>query len=538
MNVSQKYVLANRIAVLATEVERRAKYKINQYFPDEGDFRRELYGKALAFFKGGAQYPERLLLGGNRTGKTEAASYEVSCHLTGVYPEWWEGRRFDHPVDIWAAGDTATTTRDICQLSLYGPVPAAPRSGMIPAHLIKHATPKNSIPGAVETIYVNHSSGGLSSIQFKSYDQRREAFQGTARHIIWLDEECPEDVYTECLMRTLTCQGIVIVTFTPVEGLTPFVQNWLEQSVMIVGDEGGNPVVEAAEAQVFRGDQDDDLSGVDPDPVTAFPEMRDPNNVVAEDTSSVKVALSERQKLITMISWDEVPHLSKAAQIQMLSSIPPYQRAARTRGIPNLGSGVVYPVPEDDIKVKPFPIPDHFVRGYGMDVGWNWTVALHGAYDRESGIMYLYREHYRQHAEPPVHVAGIQAAGDWIPGRIDPAANGRNQLDGKQLLQAYLDLGLRIDMAPNGVESGIEIVWTMLTAGRIKVFSHLKHFFTEYRMYRRDAKGMGKIVKKHDHLMDAMRYLIASGTDWMAYPPTKVVAENWSQERGRGSWMG
>lgn len=517
MNLTTKYHLAQELAVMEAELAKRESYKIGGYFRDTGPLRRELYTAAMQFFDAGSRYPERLLLGGNRTGKTENAAYEVTCHLTGIYPHWWTGRRFDHPVEIWTAGDTATTTRDIQQLTLYGPVPAAPRTGMIPAHLITHVSPRSSIPNGIETIWVRHVSGGDSSIHFKSYDQRREAFQGTSRHVIWLDEECPEEIYTECLLRTLTCDGIVIVTFTPVEGLTPFVQTWLENSVMLdmMGD------LQSADSQIFSGGDDDIDSGQVID-------------VEARRVDEVE-RLKRRQKFTTMISWDDVPHLSPAAREQMLVSIPPYQRAARTRGIPALGSGVIYPIPDDEIRVKPFEVPIHWPRGYGMDVGWNWTVAVFGAYDRDTSTLYLYHEHWRSHAEPSVHAAGIRAAGEWIPGRIDPGANGRSQSDGVQLIQSYRDLGLSVENAPNGVEAGIFDVWTMLTAGRLRVFGSLKHWFNEYRMYRRDAKG--RVVKKNDHLMDATRYLVASKTDWMLTEPVPPANSSAGMYTGPNSWM-
>ena len=173
-----------------------------------------------------------------------------------------------------------------------------------------------------------------------------------------------------------------------------------------------------------------------------------------------------------------------------------------------------------------------------MDVGWNWTTAIWGAFDRETSTLYIYHEHYRSHAEPPVHAAGIRAAGEWIPGRIDPGANGRSQVDGKQLLQLYLDLGLKLDMAPNGVEAGIYEVWTRLTAGKIRIFSSLKHTFTEYRMYRRDAKG--RIVKKNDHLMDALRYLVASGHEFMEASKVRFETNPYAMRSTGGSdgWMG
>lgn len=518
MDLASRTRALTELSTLEAEIAKRAGYKIQKYFRDSGPFPRSAYIGSNEFFEAGAVFPERLILGGNRTGKTESAAYEVTLHLTGDYPSWWKGKRFDHPVDIWTAGDTATTTRDIQQMSLYGPIPAAPKTGFIPAHRIIHATPKNSIPGACETIFVRHKSGGQSSLQFKSYDQRREAFQGTAKHVVWLDEECPDDVYTECLLRTLTVGGIVMVTFTPVEGLTPFVQSWLETAVMINRDTGER---EAAEAKVFAGEQD-------------------PNEVTQDIEKEASTLLDPKERIrhITMISWDEVPHLDETARKQMLASIPPYQRAARTKGIPNLGAGVIYPIPEEEIKVKPFAIPDHWKRGYGMDVGWNWTTAIWGAYDPETQTHYIYHEHYRSHAEPPVHASGIRAVGLKIPGRIDPGANGRSQVDGKQLLQLYIDLGLNLDIAPNGVEAGIFDVWTALTAGKIKIFSNLRNFFTEYRMYRRDAKG--RVVKKNDHLMDALRYYIASGVGWLAYAGEDTRKNDPSnQYQGHGqSWMG
>lgn len=537
LSVRQKVQLLSEANILQSELDKRAKYKNRRYFPEIGPLRRELYKTAVSFFDAGHRYPERLLMGGNRTGKTEAAAYEITCHLTGEYPDWWTGRRFNGPTEWWAAGDTATTTRDIQQLALFGPVRDAPKTGMIPAHLIAHYTPKNSIPMGIETIWVKHKAGGQSTIQFKSYDQKRDAFQGTSKNG-WFDEECPEDVYTEMLLRTLTMEvggenvsGIMILTFTPVEGLTPFVQNWLEKAVMLSDD--GEPL--PAEAAVFN--KAADAEGAD------IPEDGAETGVATESFTDI-VPPEKRQKWIGMVSWDEVPHLSEAARAQMLASIPPYQRAARTRGIPNLGSGVIYPIPEEEIKVKPFEIPKHYKRGFGMDVGWNWTVAVWGAYDLETAIWYIYRTHARSHAEPPVHAEGIKAAGDWIPGRIDPAANGRSQVDGRQLLQLYgpQGLGLNIDMAQNAVEAGIYEVWTKLTSNRLKVFSNLSSWFTEYRMYRRNDKG--QVVKKNDHLMDATRYLISSGHDWLSQQPSTIpstISREVSGRRGNfgagDAWM-
>lgn len=165
---------------------------------------------------------------------TVAGGYEMTCHLTGQYPHWWEGRIFRYPVRAWAAGDTNETTRDIIQLELFGNVIGVEGgrkgfdgSGLIPRECIGQPKWKQGVQDLADTVPVMHSSGRWSNIGFKSFDQGRKSFQGTAKEVIWLDEECPEDVYGECLMRVATTRGLLMTTFTPLSGLTPLVLEFL-----------------------------------------------------------------------------------------------------------------------------------------------------------------------------------------------------------------------------------------------------------------------------------------------------------------------
>ncbi len=178
-------------------------------------------------------------------------------------------------------------------------------------------------------------------------------------------------------------------------------------------------------------------------------------------------------------------------------------------------------MPESEVTIKDFEIPPHWPRGYGFDVGWNKTAAIWGALDRDTDTLYLYSEYYKGRAEPVIHAAGIRGRGPWIPGRIDPAARGRGQRDGEQLMKDYVDLGLKIEPAINAVEAGIYKVWTRLSTGKLKVFRSLENWLGEYRIYRRDEKG--HIVKANDHLMDSTRYLIqeCERTDFMITVPVK-----------------
>ncbi len=163
----------------------------------------------------------------NRVGKTITGAFEVATHLTGQYPAWWEGKRFDHPISAWACGDTAETVRDIGQLELLGPVDNI-GTGMIPGDYILGDPPrKPGIPDAIELIRVKHISGGISELGFKAYAKGRKSFQGTAKHVVWLDEEPDESIYSECLLRTMTVDGRIIATFTPLLGLSEVVMSFL-----------------------------------------------------------------------------------------------------------------------------------------------------------------------------------------------------------------------------------------------------------------------------------------------------------------------
>lgn len=206
--------------------------RIGTYYPDSGPLRRELYPQHVKFFEAGTTYRERLFLAANRVGKTEGVgAYETTLHLTGRYPNWWKGKRFMEPIDAWAAGDTSKTVHlEIIQPKLLGRS-GDPGTGMIPADAIIRQLPKMGVPDGVEKIEVRHVSGGISRLTLKTYEQGRKSFQGTEKHLVWLDEECPQDIYTECLMRTMKTAhfpgGIIMLTFTPLSGLTPLVLEFM-----------------------------------------------------------------------------------------------------------------------------------------------------------------------------------------------------------------------------------------------------------------------------------------------------------------------
>ncbi|MCW7556495.1 hypothetical protein NX722_28435 [Endozoicomonas gorgoniicola] len=210
-------------------------------------------------------------------------------------------------------------------------------------------------------------------------------------------------------------------------------------------------------------------------------------------------------RYVVQAGWDDVPHLNEQAKADLEASYLPHERDARRKGIPGLGEGAIYPVPEKEVVCKPFPVPEHFARAYGFDVGWKKTAGIWGAWDRDNDIIYCYSEHYRGQAEPSVHASAVKARGEWIPGIIDTAARGRSQTDGRRLWDLYIQQGLQLYKANKAVEAGILEVYQRLSTGRLKFFSTLQYTIAEYLLYHRNEKGL--IVKEDDHLMDALRYL-------------------------------
>lgn len=230
---------------------------------------------------------------------------------------------------------------------------------------------------------------------------------------------------------------------------------------------------------------------------------------------------------IVNCGWDDVPHLTEEFKAHLLKNTPPYLRDARSKGIPSLSEGAIYPLEESEITYSPtFRIPRHWPKAYGMDVGWNRTACVWGAWDRDQDVVYLFSEHYRGMASPSDHATAIKARGGWMRGAIDPASRARNQQNGEQLLKDYRDLGLKLLPAKNSREAGLQTVWERMCTGRLKVSQALTHWLTEYRVYRRDKRG--RVVKQNDHLMDATRYLIVELAKVAGTEPVKGTKNKFS----------
>ncbi|MER8938716.1 terminase family protein [Mesorhizobium sp. M0915] len=222
LSYSKKVELAQ---LLEEQARRKNRNRLSRYQP---------YSKQASFHGAGATNRERLFMAGNQLGKTLAGGAEWAMHLTGRYPDWWQGKVFPKPVAMWAAGLTGESTRDTVQKMLVGQPERrdAWGTGMIPGDAFAETYLARGIPNALDSIVVKHGGGGdlqsgRSILGFKSYEKGREKWQGPTLDGVWFDEEPPPDIYSEGLTRTNATGGITMITFTPLLGMSEVVLMFL-----------------------------------------------------------------------------------------------------------------------------------------------------------------------------------------------------------------------------------------------------------------------------------------------------------------------
>jgi phage terminase large subunit-like protein len=444
-----------KIAAALQEVEDRKLYRaIDFYSP---------YPKQLEFHNFGLTKRERLLMAGNRVGKTYCGAFEMACHLTGEYPEWWLGRRFNRPVKAWAASDTGTTTRDIVQTKLCGPYayPAKYGTGMLPKKAVNWKTDVSLARGVTDlfdTVLVSHKTNGVadgkSILTFKTYEQGAKKWQGEAVDVIWCDEEPPEDVYAEGMARIAPTEiteegGICYVTFTPLQGRSKVVLRFTDEPSL--------------------------------------------------------------DRVVVMMTMDDAKHISPEAKKKILDGYLRWQRDARERGVPMLGSGRIFIVPVSDLtEERPLDLPAHWFYGWGIDFGIGHPfAAVAMAWDKDADTIHILHTHRMADARPLDHAAAMKPFIGTAPVSWPQDGHQREKGSAEHLYKLYKKEGLKM-MAhhathadgSNGTEAGIVEMTQYMTTNRWKVAAHLRDWFEEYENYHRKD---GLIVKIKDDIMSATR---------------------------------
>ena len=411
---------------------------------------------------------QKALMAGNQVGKTYCGAMEVAYHATGLYPDWWEGERFPHAVNILVAGMSVDRVRDTLQNKLFGDPHDSDQlgTGTIPKDCITGApTRKQGYVDAIDSCPVQHISGGISRVRMQAYEQGFKKFMATGFHVVELDEEPPMDIYSQCLRSVTATKGIVNLTFTPEEGVTQVVDGFMNE-------------------------------------------------------------LKPGQAFVTA-TWDDAEHIRNDPEHrkQLLAALPPHQREMREKGIPQMGSGMIFPVPDEQIAVEAFELPMWWPRIAALDFGGSDHpfAAVWLALDRDTDTAYLYKT-YKNLGTLPLHADALRRQGcDWIPTAWPHDVGQGDKRSGKPLSSVFRDeyglnmlpecfsnppnLGEKEGQGGIGVEAGL---WNLLTAmetGRFKVFNGLSDWFREKGLYHRKD---GKVVKRADDLMDATRYAYQS----------------------------
>ena len=414
------------------------------------------------FHDAGKDYPERMLMAANRVGKTQSAACEVSYHLTGDYPEWWTGKRFDRPVYVWTGSPTNETSKEIVQSELIGGLGETMGTGWVPKGRVvgRPTTRQAGVKNVIDSFQVRHRSGGLSLCALKTYEQGWQKWQGAAPHVVWLDEE-PDDykIFSEAQTRTLTSHGIVFVTFTPLLGVTELVEHFRT---------GGDGIY------------------------------------------------------IKGATWDDAPHLSKEDKDRLSASYRDHERDARTQGIPMMGEGAVFPVSDDKIRIDPIKVPGHWARIKGCDFGIDHPAAgVEIAWDRDQDVIYVIDGYKQKNETAAYHAVWFNKANKFVPVSWPHDGMNREKSGGRTLAQHYRDHGVNMlsrsarypkargeteeKGGPQPVEPIVDEMLERMATGRLKVFSTLPEWFEEKRSYHRKD---GRIVDSRDDMLKATFYAV------------------------------
>jgi phage terminase large subunit-like protein len=419
----------------------------------------EPYDKQMLFHSMGKSLRERLLMAANQVGKTLCGSAEVAMHLTGKYPPWWQGKRFDRPVKFWAASKTGELTRNGVQKYLFGEagLPEKRGTGAVPKEDILDVSLAKGVSDLFDSVMVQHynSAGtkdGVSVIRMKSYDQGREKWQAETLDGVWFDEEPPLDIYSEGLTRIATTKGITFITFTPLKGMSDVVKRFMNEP-------------------------------------------------------------SPDRGMVTM-TIEDAKHFTPEERQKVIDGYPAHEREARSKGVPIQGSGRIFVTPEEFLKTPYLnPLPRHWYYLWGMDFGIDhpFAAALLG-WDKDADVLTVchtvrMKALYGQTITPLQHV---QAMLPWGPVPCAwPQDGTARESSGETIAKQYKKHGLNMlpehATFPDGglsTEAGIMELDERMTVGKFKVFSHLEEWFGEYRMYHRED---GEIVKIDDDLLSATR---------------------------------
>lgn len=446
--------------------------KISQFKP---------YPFQLKMFNAGKDYMSRFACLANRCGKTFSGAREMAWHLTGLYPDYWEGHRFNKPIRAWAIGITSDSTRKILQLETMGTLDIRDSDNIGTASIPRDCIIIDSIEKdgpAAKIARIRHydadgNEDGVSILEFRSTQQGHMALAGAAVDFIWIDEEDEHDsleIFSQARTRLATTNGKMLITATPEHGVSPLIQRFYNRSNLFIFHAG----------------------------------------------------------------WEDAPHLTEEVKAELIAGYDEFEIEMRTKGLPSKGSGAVFKVDDEDITVEPFTIPEDWNICWGVDFGRSRdpSTIVGVAFDPNNEIAYIFEEHYLdkdRSQEAMAHCimnSNYSNAPVIIPHDGQSIANDGGDETRAAILRKH-GCNVMRDSFSNppevqnrianirkkhmGKVGGLEWMNFMMKQGKLKVFSTCHKFFEEKRGYFYIEKGGKSIPRdKDDHVIDASRMAVLS----------------------------
>lgn len=409
--------------------------------------------KQLAFHK--CKKRNRWVFGGNRSGKTQCGAAEAVWIARGTHPY----RKNRKNAFGWVVSLTTQVQRDVAQQKILYYL----RPDWIEDIVMLSGRKDNPARGVIDQIVVKNVFGGTSVIGFKSCDQGREKFQGSSLDFVWFDEEPPQDIYEECVMRVADKRGDIFGTMTPLKGLT-----FVYEEIYL--NRRNNPEI-----------------------------------------------------WYEFMEWGDNPYLPKA-EIKLLSeTLDDTTLQSRRYGKFAAREGLVYPEFDESVHViEPFsPVPEEWQTMVSIDPGLNNPLSAHWYCVDYDGNVYVIAEHYEAGKDIDYHARALLAISDKLgwkrDGRgmlralIDSAASQRTLAAVKSVSELFYERGITVNTrVEKDLFSGIAQVKRYLNrengAPNLYIFKNCTHMIREFKGY---FWGSGETpVKRGDHAMDELRYFL------------------------------
>jgi phage terminase large subunit-like protein len=428
----------------------------------------------------------RGILAANRIGKTVSTCYETAYHLTGAYPDWWTGHRFDKPITVMVAGEGWSQVALVLQQELLGTPDVKLRdqlgTGAIPRDAIIIDTMRGDGANCIG-VEIKHATGGKSYLLFANYTQEVRQLQGFKLNLAVFDEQPPDDFFSEIVTRTATTQGMVLCSFTPLKGLNGLVSKFWNK-------EEGYDYVRVAW---------DDVPEYDP--------------------------------------WGE-PFLLMETRRQLERDYLPHEREARMQGKPIQGKGAVFQI-RDWPTYKPSEIDfrslPNIHRIIALDLGLvnDKTVISLMYWDPYERTAYLHKQILVQGIEEAVptqyinHLLRPEVFGTPIVLPADASTAGRYTMSAssiRELFESYeLNVHAKAIMNPPDSEGrvtnhksyGINQMRQMLEVGSLMINENCVDFLREAQNYYVDQQGR---FSDPDDCIDSARYAILGCLNGLAEP--------------------